>query len=99
MSRADMAMPAAPPPPHKQKLHLPADGRTSERNQAPGPLFRRLGANLRRETLRNARNKFFENLFLGQVFAVIDARGSCGRLPHFNPLVLAASFESVEQRK
>src|SRR2546429_2721406 len=99
MLRAKMTMHAAAPDPYKRKLSLPADGRARERNQSSSPLFRRLGANLRGETLRNTRDKFFENLFLGQVLAVINAGSRCCCFPHFNSLVLAASIESVEQRE
>src|SRR6266403_72753 len=99
MLRPEMSMHAAAPPSHKGKVQCAADSRTRKRNQSPGPFFGRLSANLRGETFRNTRNKFFENLFLSQVLAVIDAGGSSCRFPHFNPLVLAASFETVEQRE
>src|SRR5260370_17969639 len=91
--------PAASPAAPKRKVQRSADGRAGQRNQSPGSLFRRVRANRRGETLRDARGKFFENLFFSEIFAVIDAGGSRGRLPHFNPLVAATSFESVEERE
>src|SRR6266852_2475165 len=94
-----MALHAASPAAHKRKVQRSADRRAGKRNQSPGPLFRRLSANLRGETFRDARGKFFENLFFSEILAVIDAGSSRGRLPHFNPLVAATSFKSIEQRK
>src|SRR5437879_5405991 len=99
MLRAEMAMHSAAPAPHKGKIQRAADGRAGERNQSPGPLSRCFGANLRGETFCNAWDKFFENLFFGQVLPVIDARSCRRRFPHFNALVVAASFKSVEQRE
>src|SRR5260370_3647850 len=96
---AKMALDAAAPASHKGKIQRPADRRAGERNQAPCPFFCRFGANLGSEAFGNARSKFLEKLFFGQILAVIDARGSRGRLPHFDPLLTAVSFKSVEQRK
>src|SRR5438046_2307908 len=99
MLRAETAMHAAPPASYKRKIQRAPDCRASERNQSPNPLFHGLGANLCGEALRNARDQFFENLFFSQILAVIDARSRRRRLPHFDALVVAASFKSVQQRK
>src|SRR5437016_13817196 len=98
MLRAETAMHAAPPASYKRKIQRAPDCRASERNQSPNPLFHGLGANLYVEPLRNARDQCFENLFFRQILAVIDARSRRGRLPHFESLVVPASFKSVQQR-
>src|SRR5258707_796348 len=94
-----MTLHAAAPAPDKGKIQRAADGRTGQRDQSPSPLFRCFGAEFRGETFGDARGELVENLFLRQVFSVIDAGGSRGRLPHFYSLVVAMSLESVEQRK
>src|SRR3989442_4035049 len=99
MLRGRRALDAAAPASKKQKIERSADSRAGQGNQAASPLFRRFGAYLGGETFSDARGKFLEKLFFGQILAVIDARGSRGRLPHFNSLVAAVSFKSVEQRK
>jgi len=78
MLSTKMTLHAAAPAPHKRKVQRAADGRAGERNQTSSPLFRRLGANFRGEAFRDARDEFLENLFLGQILAVIDARGRRG---------------------
>src|SRR5260370_28371543 len=97
--RVEMALDAAAPASHKRKIQRPADSRAGQGNQASSPLFGRFSANFGGESLSDARGKFLDELLFGQILTVINARGSRGRLPHFDPLVATMSLKSIEQRK
>src|SRR5258707_15818219 len=97
--RVEMALDAAAPASHKRKIQRSADSRACQGNQAASPFFRRFGANLGCKTFCDTGGEFLEKLLFGQILAVIDAGGSRGRLPHFDPLVATVSLKTVEQRK
>src|SRR5258708_25270226 len=99
MLRMEMSLNAAAPSSHKRKIQRSTDCRAGQGNQAACPLLHRFGANLGGKTFCDARGQFLEKLLFSQVFTVIDTGGSGSSLPHFDPLVVAVSFESVEQRK
>src|SRR5882762_2667125 len=99
MLRSKVTLHAAAPASHKRKIQRAANSRAGQRNQSPHPLFSSFGANLRCETFRDAWGEFLKNLFFSQILPVVDAGGRRRRLPHLNPLVVAASFKSIQERE
>ena len=99
MLRTEVALDAAAPAAHEGKVQCTADGRTCQRYEPADPLFGCFRAKFRCQAFRDAGGNLFENLFFGQILAVIDARGGCGRFPHFDPLIASVRFETVKQSK
>jgi len=97
VARAEMALDAAAPTVHKRKVHRPADGGARKGNQAASPLLGTLLADLYRHASCNAGRDSFEHLFFDKILAVIDSGGGRGRLPHLEPGVRPARFETVEK--
>src|SRR6266566_255103 len=99
MPSAQMPLHAPAPAAHKREIQHPADDRAGQGNHSPDPLFRGLGAELRRQQACHARRDFFAHWLPGQIFAVINSRRRCRRFPHLYPLVAFPRFESVKQRE
>jgi len=97
VARAEMALDAAAPPVHKRKVHRPADGGTGKGNQTASPLLGTLLADLYRHASRNKGRNFLQHLLFDKIFAVIDSRGGRGGLPHLEPSVRPARFETVKK--
>src|SRR5882672_5918546 len=99
MYRTEVPLHAPAPAPHKRKIERAPDSRAGKRNQTAGPFFRSFRADLGGEAPHDARNQFFQNLFLSKIFSVVNPGGGGRGFPHFYPLIAPMRFKSVEQRK
>jgi len=90
---------AAGPSLSQTKSSAPPRWRAGEWNQTSSPLFRVSRRQFSRRSVPRCADEFLEKY----CFSARSLRNRCprqrGRLPHFNPLVAAVSFKSVEQRE
>jgi hypothetical protein len=96
MPGAKIALHAATPRTYESEVQRSANHRARYGNQAADPFFRGLFTEFQSVSLGDARGKFFNHLFFGEVLAEINSGCGCSGEPKFAALIVTLGFKSVK---